>query len=249
VLGSTLEHPATRSACTRWAKIAGKPCIQVVHNNETGCVTAEDYIPCLRPDIRVATILHTSPVTGMAVDVAAVSKAIRTVAEDAIIIVDGIRHACHGALDLKGYDVDGYFISPYKVFSRHGYGVAWTSARLNALPDDSLIGGPENNWELGTDDTGACATMSDVVGYFGWLGAQVSDAQDRRVRIEAAGAAIHANEQTLTQAMIHGIGNLFGLADLLGGDLIGGSNNPSREGLVCITLDGMEAPDLVSALR
>jgi hypothetical protein len=53
VLGSTLEHPAMRSACTRWAKIAGKPYIQVVHNNETGCVTEEDYIPYLRPDIRV----------------------------------------------------------------------------------------------------------------------------------------------------------------------------------------------------
>jgi len=91
--------------------------------------------------------------------------------------------------------------------------------------------------------------MSDVVGYFGWLGAQVSDAQDRRVRIEAAGAAIHANEQTLTQAMIHGIGNLFGLADLLG--VISSAVRTTRHARVwCASLlDGMEAPDLVSALR
>ena len=59
VLGSTLEHPATRSACTRWAKVAGKPYVQVPHNDDTGTVTAEDYIPHLTPDIRVATILHT----------------------------------------------------------------------------------------------------------------------------------------------------------------------------------------------
>jgi cysteine desulfurase/selenocysteine lyase len=78
-------------------------------------------------------------------------------------------------IDIAGYDIDGYVISPYKVFSRHGYGVAWTSPKLNALPHDALIGGPEGNWELGTRDTGAYATMSDVVGYFDWLGAQVSD--------------------------------------------------------------------------
>lgn len=249
VLGSTLEHPATRSACTRWAKVAGKPYIQVPHNDETGCVTAEDYRAHLRPDIRVATILHTSPVTGMGVDVASVASAIRAVAPEAYIIVDGIQHASHGRIDIQGYDIDGYVISPYKVFSRHGYGVAWTSPRLNALEHDCLIGGPEGNWELGTRDTGAYATMSDVVGYFDWLGAQVSDETDRRARIEAAGAAIHAHESHLTQAMIHGTGNLTGLADLPGITILGGADNPAREGLVSITLDGMEAADLVTALR
>lgn len=249
VLGSTLEHPATRSACTRWAKVAGKPYIQVPHNDATGCVTADDYIPHLRPDIRVATILHTSPVTGMGVDVAAIASAIRDVAPDALIIVDGIQHASHGFIDIKGYGIDGYVISPYKVFSRHGYGIAWTSPRLNALPHDSLIGGPEGNWELGTRDTGAYATMSDVVAYFEWLGGQVSDAQGRRARIEAAGAAIHQHEQALTNAMIHGTGNLAGLAQLPGVGIIGGADNPAREGLVSITLEGMDAPDLVTALR
>ncbi|THD85493.1 aminotransferase class V-fold PLP-dependent enzyme [Aliigemmobacter aestuarii] len=249
VLGSTLEHPATRSACTRWAKVAGKPYVQVPHDNATGLVTAKDFAPYLTPDIRVATILHTSPVTGMGVDVAGIAAAIRAVAPEAYIIVDGIQHASHGLIDIAGYGIDGYVISPYKVFSRHGYGVAWTSPRLNALPHDGLIGGPAGNWELGTRDTGSYATMSDVVGYFDWLGAQVSDATDRRARIEAAGAAIHAHEKRLTDAMIHGIGNLAGLAELPGVGIIGGADNPAREGLVSITVEGMAAPDVVSALR
>lgn len=249
VLGSTLEHPATRSAMTRWAAVANKPYVQVPHNDETGTVTAADYAPHLRPDIRVATILHTSPVTGMAVDVAAVARAIREVAPDAFIIVDGIQHASHGRIDIAGYDIDGYVISPYKVFSRHGYGVAWTSPRLNALPHDALIDGPDGVWELGTRDTGAYATMSDVVAYFDWLGGQVSDATDPRARIVAAGAAIHAHEKALTDAMIFGTGNLAGLADLPGVSIIGGADNPAREGLVSLTLSGMDAPDLVTALR
>ena len=249
VLGSTLEHPATRSACTRWANIAGKPYVQVPHNDATGTVTAADFEPHLTPDIRVATILHTSPVTGMAVDVAGIAAAIRAVAPKALIIVDGIQHASHGRIDIAGYDIDGYVISPYKVFSRHGYGVAWTSPTLNAMEHNALIGGPEGNWEMGTRDTGAYATMSDVIGYFDWLGGQVSDSDDRRTRIEAAGAAIHAHEQGLTDAMLHGTGNLAGLADLEGVLIIGGIDNPAREGLVSIAVDGLSSPDLVTALR
>ena len=43
VIGSTVEHPATRSACNRWAKISGKKHIMVPHNNELGLVTDEEY--------------------------------------------------------------------------------------------------------------------------------------------------------------------------------------------------------------
>ena len=81
----------------------------------------------------------------------------------------------HGRLDIDSYDVDGYVVSPYKVFSRHGYGVAWVSDRLHAIKHEHLIDAPGNPWEFGTRDTGAYVTFSDVVDYFDWLGAQVSD--------------------------------------------------------------------------
>jgi selenocysteine lyase/cysteine desulfurase len=243
-----LEHPASRSACVRWAKISGKDYISVPHNTETGTVTVDDYLPHISADTRVATILHTSPVTGMAVDVAAIAKAIRAISPECYIIVDGIQHAAHGQLDLDSYAVDGYAVSPYKVFSRHGYGVAWISDRLTALPHDSLIGGPKNNWELGTRDTGAYATFSKVVDYFDWLGAEVCDSTDRRARIEAAGAAIHAHEKALTDAMLHGCGNLPGLADLDNIQIIGGIDNPAREGLVAVVVKGQDSVDVVAKL-
>ncbi len=248
VIGTTLEHPASRSAAQRWAKIARKPYISVPHNDETGAVEAADYAALVQPDTRVATILHTSPVTGMGVDVAAISQAIRAVSPDCIIIVDGIQHAAHGRLDIDSYGIDGYAISPYKVFSRHGYGVAWISDRLSAMPHDSLIDGPEGNWELGTRDTGAYATLSDVVGYFEWLGGQFTDSGDTRERLEAAGSAIHAHEQALTDAMLHGTGNLKGLADMPEVRIIGGIDNPRREGLVACTVEGRETAEIIEAL-
>ena len=248
VLGSTVEHPASRSACARWAEVAGKPHVLVAHDDATGVVTPEAYAEAVTEDTRVATILHTSPVTGMGMDVAGIAKAIRAKAPEALIIVDGIQHACHGGIDIASYDIDGYVVSPYKVFSRHGYGVAWASDRLSALQHDALVGGPQGNWELGTRDTGAYATFSDVVEYFEWLGSRVTDATDPRARIEAAGRAIHDHEAALTNAMLHGTGNLPGLAEMEGVSIVGGTDNPAREGLVSFYAAGRASPELVSAL-
>ena len=249
VIGSTVEHPASRSAALHWANIAGKPYISVPHDDATGQVTAASYASLMTPEVRVATILHTSPVTGIANDVASISAAIRAVAPDAVIFVDGIQHASHGRIDIASYDIDGYVISPYKLFSRHGYGIAWASDRLTELSLETLANGPAGNWELGTRDTGSYATFSDVVRYFDWLGEQVSEQTDPRAKIEAAGAAIHDHEQTLTNALLYGTGNLPGVVDLPGVTVLGGADNPAREGLVCFALDTVPAAVIVEKLN
>lgn len=249
VMGSTVEHPASRSAAHKWAEVAGKPHVLIAHDDATGAVDAAAYAAQITPDTQVATILHTSPVTGMGMDIPAISQAIRAVAPDCFIIVDGIQHAAHGRLDIASYGIDGYVISPYKVFSRHGYGVAWVSDRLAALPHDHLLGAPGEPWELGTRDTGAYATFSDVVDYFEWLGSQFTQSSDRRDRMVAAGEAIHAHEQSLTNAMIHGTGNLKGLSQMEDVTIIGGVDNPRREGLVCIAVKDQDAADVVTKLR
>jgi cysteine desulfurase/selenocysteine lyase len=249
VLGSTLEHPATRSACDRWSKVAGMEHVLVAHDTETGSVDEKAYEDLITPDTRVATIIHTSPVSGMGVDVAAIAKSIRKIAPDCFIIVDGIQHAAHGRLSIRTYGIDAYVISPYKAFSRHGYGLAWISDRFATLPHDCLMNAPGAPWELGTRDTGAYATFSEVVRYFEWLGAHFTEDDDPRAKIVAAGDAIHIHEKQLTDAMIHGIGNLPGLADMRSVTIIGGLDNPRREGLVALTVDGLEAPDVAAALK
>lgn len=249
VLGSTVEHPASRSACARWAAESGRDHILIPHDDATGVVTAAAYAAHVTPDTAVATILHTSPVTGMGMDLPAIAAAIRAVAPEAYIIVDGIQHACHGHIDVAGAGVDGYVVSPYKVFSRHGYGVAWASERLTALAHDAVIGGPTGNWELGTRDTGAYATFSDVLRYFEWLGAQVSEAGTPKAQLTAARDAIHAHEAGLTRMMTQGVDNLPGLADLPGVTIVGGAENPAREGLVGFWVEGRPSAEIVAALN
>lgn len=249
VLGSTVEHPASRSAAQYWAETMGRVYVSVPHDDARGMVTADAYAEQLSPDVTVATILHTSPVTGMGMDVAAIAAEIRRVAPEAFVIVDGIQHACHGQIDIDACGVDGYVISPYKVFSRHGYGVAWVSDRLAALRHERLIGSPSETWEFGTRDTGAYATFSDVVDYFEWLGGEVSDETDPRARIEAAGRAIHAQEKALTDAALFGTGNLKGLTELPGVRILGGADNPAREGLVSFWVEGRPSTEIVAALN
>lgn len=249
VIGSSIEHPASRSAARRWAEIAGLDYVNVQHDDATGTVSADAYAAQMTADVAVATILHASPVTGMGMDVAAISKAIRAVAPDCVIIVDGIQHAAHGQIDLDAYGIDGYAISPYKAFSRHGFGIAWLSDKLSAMPHDMLIDAPATGWEFGTRDTGAYATLSDVVAYFDWLGGRVSDETEPRARIEAAGRAIHAYESHLTDALVHGTGNLPGLGDMEHVTIVAGADNPAREGLVSIVVDKMPSPEVVAILN
>jgi cysteine desulfurase / selenocysteine lyase len=249
MLSTTLEHPASRSAMARWAEVTGRAHVLVPHDDATGSVDAAAYAPFLTPDIRVATIIHTSPVTGMAVDVASIAAAIRKAAPHCFIVVDGIQHASHGAVDISACAIDGYAISPYKVFSRHGYGVGWASDRLTACTKETVIGGAATNWEMGTRDTGSYATFSNVVDYLAWLGRQYTDNQDRRACLEAAARAIHDHEQSLAEAMIRGTGNLRGLADIPGLHIIGGADNARREGVVSLWLEGHPSEEVVAFLN
>lgn len=249
VVGASIEHPATRSACRRWAEIAGLEYRQAGHDDAAGLVTPVHYLPLIGPETRVATIVHASPVTGMGMDVAAIARAIREASPDCLIIVDGIQRAAHGGIDVTAADVDGYVISPYKVFSRHGYGLAWASDRLAALPHNHLDDAPGDPWELGTRDAGSYATFSDVVRYFEWLGGEVGGGDDPRDRIEAAGRAIHRMETALTDAMLKGVGNQKGLVEMPGVRVIGGVDNPAREGLVSFSVDGVKAADIVERLN
>ena len=120
---------------------------------------------------------------------------------------------------------------------------------MSKLEHDSLVGGPAENWELGTRDTGAYATLSDVASYLEWLGEQVSDTDDRRAKFEAAGAAIHAHEKSLTNAMIFGTGNLPGLVSMENVTIIGGAENAAREGLVSLCVEGLASADVVTRLN
>ena len=249
VVGSTLEHPATASAAQQWSAHAGKTYTAIAHNPEQGAVDIDAYRSKVNADTRVATIIQTSPVTGIAVDVGAIALMIREIAPACFIIVDGIQHAPHGAVHLDDYAIDGYAVSGYKVFSRHNYGFAWVSPRLSRAPHDKLNGTADDHWELGTRDAGAYATFSEVVNYLQWLGQQANpQAADARAKLTAATAAIKAHEQALCKLMLHGNRQQRGLGAMPRVLVIGGVDNTAREGLVSLAVRDAPSAEVVAAL-
>ena len=249
MLSSTLEHPASMSAMKKWAKNTLRSHIIVEHDDELGTVDEKAYLKKLTRDVRVVSIVHTSPVTGMTVDLEKITKEVRNVTPDCIIIVDGIQHSSHGAIDVQKYNIDGYVVSPYKMFSRHGYGVAWASDRLCALGKEQLVGGPFQNWELGTRDAGSYATFSDVVDYLDWLGSNFTNSESARERLEASSVAIKAHEQELVNLALHGSENLIGLIKIKQIEIIGDLASTSREGVVSFYFKNKPSTLIVEKLR
>ena len=249
MLSSTLEHPASMSAMKKWAKNTLRSHIIVEHDDELGTVDEKAYLKKLTRDVRVVSIVHTSPVTGMTVDLEKITKEVRNVTPDCIIIVDGIQHSSHGAIDVQKYNIDGYVVSPYKMFSRHGYGVAWASDRLCALGKEQLVGGPFQNWELGTRDAGSYATFSDVVDYLDWLGSNFTNSESARERLEASSVAIKSHEQELVNLALHGSENLIGLIKIEQIEIIGDLASTSREGVVSFYFKNKPSSLIVEKLR
>ena len=249
MLSSTLEHPASMSAMKKWAKNTQRNHIIVEHDDGLGTVDEKAYLKKLTSDVRVVSVVHTSPVTGMTVDLEKITREVRNIAPDCIIIVDGIQHSSHGAIDVQKYEIDGYVVSPYKMFSRHGYGVAWVSDRLCTLGKEQLVGGPSQNWELGTRDAGSYATFSDVVDYLDWLGSNFTNSESARERLEASSVAIKSHEQELVNLALHGSENLVGLIKNEQIEIIGDLASTSREGVVSFYLKNNPSSLIVEKLR
>ena len=249
MLSSTLEHPASMSAMKKWAKNTHRDHLIVKHNDETGTVDGRAYIKKLTSDVRIVSIVHTSPVTGMTVDLEKITKEVRNVAPDCIIIVDGIQHSSHGSVDIQKYDIDGYVVSPYKMFSRHGYGVAWASDRLCTINKEQLVDGPSQNWELGTRDAGSYATFSDVVDYLDWLGSNFTESENTRERLEASSLAIKSHEQELVNLVLNGSEDITGLRNNKEIQIIGSSDAKFREGVVSFFQKNKPSSIIVEELR
>lgn len=244
-LSSTLEHPATHDPAGYWAERTGRVRNDIHLNIKTGTVTPEDYAKAVTPDTRLATIIHTSQLTGLHVDLHGIIRAIRAVSPDCFIIVDGIQNAPHGRVEVDTYGADAYVFSAYKVFSRLSHGFAWLSPRLTAIPHEKPYGKKDYVWEQGSRDPGIYASHTAVIDYFDWVGSHFTTSVDRRARVLAAADAMAAHEKALVGLLIHGDAQTPGLLAHPGVTLIGPPDLANRQGIVSFGLKGFTAPELV----
>ncbi len=248
VLSSSLEHAASHDAAQCWAEAFGHAHIDVPLDSDTGVVSPQDYADAMRPDTRLATIIHTSHVSGKRVDLGGISAAIKSVAPDCLIICDGIQHAPHGPIYAERDNVDAYVFAPYKAFARRGGAFVWMSERLAGMPhNDRMIGKPNTNWTLGSPDPSLYAAFTAVHDYLCWIGGHFTDSQDAREQLVAGMDAATAHEVSLIDRLINGTDELAGLAAYNSVTLIGDTELEDREGAVCFAVKGRKSTEIIDA--
>ena len=252
IISCSLEHPASLDSAKQWADMTDREWREVPFDTATGAFSPDHYAAVVTPDTCIATVIHTSQLTGFSVDLAAVSKAIRAVAPDCYIIVDGIQHAPHGTVRVAEYGVDAYVFSPYKAFTRLSIGFAWISERMIAVPHEHMLGKSADIWELGSRDPAFYATQSKVIDYFCWIGEHFTNSGDRAAQLHAGTAAMERQEAALIDLLLNGDGGgggsdgaTKGLLAMDGVAVIGRPSLEGREGIVSFNLKGISAPDLV----
>lgn len=247
-ISCTIEHPATLNAARQWAENTGRPWREVPFTPASGTVTPADYAAVVEADTQLATISHTSQLTGFQVDLRGIVQAIRATAPDCFIIVDGIQYAPHGVMAVNEYGADAYVFSPYKAYSRLAAGFGWVNARLSALPHEHMPGKSSAGWELGSRDLAIYGAQSEIVRYLEWLGSHFEADDDPRERITAAGKAMAAHESALVDLLLHGDSDVAGLTQREAISLVGPPQLEDRQGIVSFNLAGMESPQLVRQL-
>ncbi len=250
VLSSTLEHPASLDAARQWAQQTDRHWAEVPFDTQAGALTAEHYAAAVTPDTRLATIIHTSMLTGFVADLPAITAAIRRVAPECYIIVDGIQHAPHGTMEVARYGADAYVFSPYKAYSRLSLGFAWVGDRVHALPHEHMLGKEGADWELGSRDPGFYAAQSAVVDYYAWLGSHhlPTGTHSRAALVAAGTAAMARHEAALIELLLHGDADTPGLLSMPEVTIVGPATAQGREGIVSFNLRGLDSPALVQAL-
>lgn len=248
VVSSSLEHTSSHDAALNWAAAFGHEHIDIAFDPETVLVTPEQYGRAVRPDTVLATVIHTSHVSGTRVDLPGICAAIRAVAPRCFIVCDGIQHAPHGPVTAETDGVDAYVYAPYKAFSPRGAAYAWVSERLANVPRNDTHGKAPTNWSLGSSDPSMYAAISAVHEYLLWVGEQVAHPADPphspAMAVQAAMRAINDHERSLIHRLIHGAPGLTGLAGIPGVRLVGGLDTSTREGALSFALPGHKAMDL-----
>ncbi|CAG5159390.1 uncharacterized protein ALTATR162_LOCUS5559 [Alternaria atra] len=80
-------------------------------------LTAENLKPLLSDKVKFVACTHVSNILGTIHDVQSIAKAVHEVG--ALLCVDGVSYAPHRAIDVKGFGVDFYSFSWYKVYGPH----------------------------------------------------------------------------------------------------------------------------------
>jgi selenocysteine lyase/cysteine desulfurase len=243
-----LEHPSSFDAMKLYCERTGRQLRVAPSNAVTGGVDVEAIVSLIDDDTTLLSVMYASNISGAKLDIAGIVEQARARKPDLFIIVDAVQHAPHAVIDLQKTPVDGINFAPYKFFGCRGAGVAWLSERLAALPHHKLDAKDTGVWELGSPAPAQFAVVSAIVDYAAWIGAQFSDAQDRRELFVQGMQRIEEHERALLSLMLDGVDGQRGLRAIDGVRVFWDHDDFTHRDLIAgIGFDGLDPTAAVRA--
>jgi selenocysteine lyase/cysteine desulfurase len=234
------EHYANVSP---WLELEQRGALEEVRfarfNPADGQLDVSHFARLLDDKTRAVSVAGVSNVMGSKTPAAQVFKLAKDVG--AYTILDAVHTVPHIPVDVQRLDCDFAVLSAYKLFSRRGSFAYGRRELLEDLEPYKVVPAPNQppeKWEMGTRDQSLFASITAVMDYLSWLGAEVEQAvrdrigeyAGRRRMLKAAMSWIEKYEQTLSRAMLGGTDGVQGMHGMKGLELYG-SKDPSRADL------------------
>ena len=238
---SAVEHPSAFDAVAYYCKRTGKELRVVYPDQETGQISPESVAALVDQDTRLVSVMAASNVTGAAMDIAAIAKAVKKINPDTYIVSDAVQHAPHALLDATNWGVDGLIFAPYKFFGVRGCGFGYASPRVAALTHRKLLLKPQEAFALGTPTPGNFAAMHEIVAYVCEIGQHFTEKTATRALFGEGMHRIHLHERALLYRLLEGSEETPGLRHIEGVTVYADTEDLTHRDLIAaIGFDGLD---------
>jgi len=173
----------------------------------------EDLARQLNERTRLVAVGYASNAVGTINDVAEIVRLAHALG--AMVFIDAVHYAPHGAIDVRALDCDFLACSPYKFFGPHIGALYGKREQLTRLQPYKVRPAPEElpaRWETGTQNHEGLAGAAAATDYLAELGRRAKPAATtRRAALLAAYGAIGPYERSLAERLIAGLLEIPGL--------------------------------------
>lgn len=234
VVVSRLDHDSNIRPWVQAAERAGATVRWAELDVATGDQGVEHFAAVIGPRTRLVAMTGASNLIGTMPPVREVAGLAHDVG--ALLWVDGVHSTAHVLPDREGLGADFWSCSPYKFLGPHCGTVSADPALLETLRMDKLLPSSDavpERFELGTLPYELMAGVTAAVDLLADL---VPAEGNRRARLEASYAALHAHESRLRERMEAGIREIPGAQVY--------SNAEHRTPTMLFTFEGHDSPDV-----
>ncbi len=209
IIVTVLDHDANVSP---WCALEEKGVVvRKVDIHEGDCtLDLEDFANKLNSKTKLVAVTYASNAVGTINPVATITQMSHDVG--AMVFVDAVHYAAHGAIDVRLLDCDFLACSAYKFYGPHVgilYGKAEYLTRLKPYKIRAASDQSPDCWETGTRTQELLPGVTASIGYLEDLGKRCNpSAHDRRAALVAAFQATAVHERRLVTELIAGLSEM-----------------------------------------